>query len=166
VAQGHSQAMLYATGLTEQDMDKPQIGSASMWYEGNPCNMHLLDLAKKVHQGVVATDMVGMRFNTIGVSDGISMGTDGMSFSGGSHGFIVGHITPEAQEGGTLALVRDGDTITIDAVNNQLRVHLSDEELSGRRQNWTAPPYKAQQGTLYKYIKSVRSASEGCVTDA
>jgi dihydroxy-acid dehydratase len=545
VAQGHSQAMLYATGLTEQDMDKPQIGIASMWYEGNPCNMHLLDLAKKVHQGVVATDMVGMRFNTIGVSDGISMGTDGMSFSlpsrdiiadsietimsaqyydamialpgcdknmpgcliamgrlnrpaimvyggtikpgctasgeklnvvsalesygaflsgkitdqqrreiirnacpgagacggmytantmstaiealgmslpyssstpaedpakleeclqvgavmrrllekdikprdimsrrafenamvvvmalggstnavlhliaiaksvyvsltiddfqrvsdriplianlkpsgkyvmedlhdiggtpavmkylleqnvldgdcltvtgrtmsenlaelpslkpgqdlivpwdkplkktghlcvlrgnlapdgavakitgkegeiftgiahcfdseedmldavqkkriskgtvvviryegpkggpgmpemlqptalimgaglgndvalitdgrfsGGSHGFIVGHITPEAQEGGTLALVRDGDTITIDAVNNQLRVHLSDEELSGRRQNWTAPPYKAQQGTLYKYIKSVRSASEGCVTDA
>jgi len=92
VAQGHSQAMLYATGLTEQDMDKPQIGIASMWYEGNPCNMHLLDLAEKVRHGVVAADMVGMRFNTIGVSDSISMGTDGMSFSLPSRDIIADSI--------------------------------------------------------------------------
>jgi dihydroxy-acid dehydratase len=80
-SQGASQAMLYATGLTEADMSKPQIGIGSVWYEGNPCNMHLLDLGAKVKEGVQAAGMVGMRFNTIGVSDGISMGTDGMSFS-------------------------------------------------------------------------------------
>lgn len=80
-SQGHSQAMLYATGLTEKDMAKPQVGIASVWYEGNPCNMHLNNLAAKVREGVATAGMVGMRFNTIGVSDGISMGTDGMSFS-------------------------------------------------------------------------------------
>src|SRR3972149_5308175 len=80
-SQGASQAMLYATGLTEADMDKPQIGIASVWYDGNPCNMHLNDLAARVREGVVEAGLVGMRFNTIGVSDGISMGTDGMSFS-------------------------------------------------------------------------------------
>jgi dihydroxy-acid dehydratase len=80
-SQGASQAMLYGTGLTEADMSKPQIGIASVWYEGNTCNMHLNDLAAKVKEGVVAAGMVGMRFNTIGVSDGISMGTDGMSYS-------------------------------------------------------------------------------------
>ena len=80
-SQGASQAMLYGTGLTEADMSKPQIGIASVWYEGNTCNMHLNDLAAKVKEGVVAAGMVGMRFNTIGVSDGISMGTEGMSYS-------------------------------------------------------------------------------------
>ena len=80
-SQGASQAMLYATGLTEQDMRKPQVGIASVWFEGNPCNMHLLDLAAQVKKGVTEAGLVGMRFNTIGVSDGISMGTDGMSFS-------------------------------------------------------------------------------------
>ncbi len=80
-SQGASQAMLYATGLTEEDMSKPQIGISSVWYEGNPCNMHLLGLAAEVKKGVVEANMVGMRFNTIGVSDGISMGTDGMSYS-------------------------------------------------------------------------------------
>src|ERR1700748_2391437 len=80
-AQGASQAMLYATGLREPDMAKPQVGISSVWYEGNPCNMHLLDLAEKVKEGVVSAGMVGLRFNTIGVSDGISMGTAGMSFS-------------------------------------------------------------------------------------
>src|SRR5262245_17016025 len=79
--QGSSQAMLYATGLTEEDLLKPQIGIASMWFEGNPCNMHLLDLAKEVSKGVRDAGLVSMRFNTIGVSDGISMGTDGMSYS-------------------------------------------------------------------------------------
>src|SRR4051812_11303858 len=73
--------MLYATGLSEDDMQKPQVGIASMWFEGNPCNMHLLDLAAEVKKGVQDAGQVGMRFNTIGVSDGISMGTDGMSYS-------------------------------------------------------------------------------------
>ena len=78
-SQGASQAMLYATGMDQADMNKAQVGISSMWYEGNPCNMHLMDLAAKVREGVQAAGMVGMRFNTIGVSDGISMGTDGMS---------------------------------------------------------------------------------------
>lgn len=73
--------MLYATGFREEDMNKAQVGIASMWLDGNPCNMHLLQLAEKVRGGVRAAGLVGLRFNTIGVSDGISMGTDGMSFS-------------------------------------------------------------------------------------
>ncbi|HXE64800.1 MAG TPA: dihydroxy-acid dehydratase [Bryobacteraceae bacterium] len=91
-SQGASQAMLYATGLQPADMDKAQIGISSMWFEGNPCNMHLLDLAAKVKEGVDAAGMVGMRFNTIGVSDGISMGTDGMSFSLQSRDLIADSI--------------------------------------------------------------------------
>src|SRR6204780_4288646 len=91
-AQGASQAMLYACGLNEQDMAKPQVGIASVWYEGNPCNMHLLHLAEKVKEGVAAAGMVGLRFNTIGVSDGISMGTDGMSYSLQSRDLIADSI--------------------------------------------------------------------------
>ncbi|MDV6029587.1 MAG: dihydroxy-acid dehydratase [Phycisphaera sp. RhM] len=91
-SQGASQAMLYATGMTREDMDKPQVGIASVWYEGNSCNMHLLDLAAEVKQGVEAAGMVGMRFNTIGVSDGISMGTDGMSYSLQSRDLIADSI--------------------------------------------------------------------------
>src|SRR5215218_8614173 len=91
-SQGTSQAMLYATGMSEADMDKPQVGIASVWYEGNPCNMHLLDLAGATKAGVTAAGMVGMRFNTIGVSDGISMGTDGMSYSLQSRDLIADSI--------------------------------------------------------------------------
>jgi len=91
-SQGASQAMLFGTGLTDQDMQKPQVGIASVWYEGNTCNMHLLDLAAKVKEGVTAAGLVGMRFNTIGVSDGISMGTDGMSFSLQSRDLIADSI--------------------------------------------------------------------------
>ena len=91
-SQGASQAMLYATGLTESDMNKAQVGIASVWFEGNPCNMHLLDLAAKVKEGVTAAGLVGMRFNTIGVSDGISMGTEGMSFSLQSRDLIADSI--------------------------------------------------------------------------
>ncbi|MCC6389252.1 MAG: dihydroxy-acid dehydratase [Bryobacterales bacterium] len=91
-SQGASQAMLYATGLTEEDMNKPQVGIASVWFEGNPCNMHLLHLAEKAREGVTAAGLVGMRFNTIGVSDGISMGTDGMSFSLQSRDLIADSI--------------------------------------------------------------------------
>ncbi|RTL10751.1 MAG: dihydroxy-acid dehydratase [Neisseriaceae bacterium] len=81
ISQGASQAMLYATGLKETDMAKAQVGIGSVWYEGNPCNMHLLTLAEEVKKGVVDAGLVGMRFNTVGVSDGISMGTNGMRFS-------------------------------------------------------------------------------------
>src|SRR5437016_4543041 len=91
-SQGASQAMLYATGLSDEDMQKPQVGIASIWYEGNPCNMHLLQLAEKVKEGVRAAGLVGFRFNTIGVSDGISMGTDGMSFSLQSRDLIADSI--------------------------------------------------------------------------
>jgi dihydroxy-acid dehydratase len=91
-SQGASQAMLYGTGLTEEDMNKAQVGIASVWYEGNTCNMHLLDLARKVKEGVVAAGLVGMRFNTIGVSDGISMGTSGMSYSLQSRDLIADSI--------------------------------------------------------------------------
>ncbi|MCA9019968.1 MAG: dihydroxy-acid dehydratase, partial [Planctomycetaceae bacterium] len=81
------------------------------------------------------------------------------------HGFIVGHITPEAQEGGPIALVKNGDKVTIDAENNRMDMDVSDEEIEERRKAWTAPPFKYTRGTLYKYIKNVKSASEGCVTD-
>ena len=99
-----------------------------------------------------------------GLGADVALLTDGR-FSGGSHGFIVGHITPEAQEGGPLALVHNGDSITVDAENNRLDMDVSDEELASRRAEWQAPPYKATRGTLYKYIKNVKSASAGCVTD-
>ena len=91
-AQGASQAMLYGTGMTPEDMNKAQVGICSVWYEGNTCNMHLNALSEKVKEGVVKNDLVGMRFNTIGVSDGISMGTDGMSFSLQSRDLIADSI--------------------------------------------------------------------------
>lgn len=99
-----------------------------------------------------------------GLGDKVALITDGR-FSGGSHGFIVGHVTPEAQEGGTIALLQDGDKVTIDAEKNSIDVDLSDDELQKRRDAWTAPAYKYTRGTLYKYIKNVKNASEGCVTD-
>ncbi|KAL3945640.1 MAG: hypothetical protein SGBAC_000296 [Bacillariaceae sp.] len=91
-AQGASQAMLYATGLKEEDMGKPQVGVCSVWYEGNPCNMHLLELSEHVKKGVVEQDLVGYRFNTVGVSDGISMGTVGMRYSLQSRDLIADSI--------------------------------------------------------------------------
>jgi dihydroxy-acid dehydratase len=100
-----------------------------------------------------------------GLGHDVALLTDGR-FSGGSHGFIVGHITPEAQVGGPIALIRNGDLITIDAVQNQISVDVSEEEMVARRKAWSPPPFKVSQGMLYKYIKSVTSASEGCVTDA
>lgn len=99
-----------------------------------------------------------------GLGNDVALLTDGR-FSGGSHGFIIGHIVPEAQEGGPIALVRDGDMITIDAETRSLSVAVSDAEMAQRRRQWTMPPYKATRGTLYKYIQLVKDASEGCVTD-
>jgi dihydroxy-acid dehydratase len=99
-----------------------------------------------------------------GLGNSVALITDGR-FSGGTHGFVVGHITPEAQEGGTIALVKNGDKIIIDAVNNTINVEVSIDELTKRKSSWTAPPLKATAGILRKYIKNVSSASEGCVTD-
>ncbi len=99
-----------------------------------------------------------------GLGKSVALITDGR-FSGGTHGFVVGHITPEAQEGGLLALLKDGDRITIDAVNNTMDADLSDEEIAARRNAWQQPEPNAKSGILYKYYKLVSSASEGCVTD-
>jgi len=100
-----------------------------------------------------------------GLGPDVALLTDGR-FSGGSHGFIVGHITPEAQAGGPIALVRDGDLVTIDAKTRLMDVAVTAEEMADRRAAWVAPPLKATRGTLYKYVQLVASASEGCVTDA
>jgi len=99
-----------------------------------------------------------------GLGQDVALITDGR-FSGGSHGFIVGHISPEAQVGGTIALLKDGDVITIDAEKNSIDVALSEQELASRKAAWKQPAFKATRGTLYKYIKNVNSASLGCVTD-
>ncbi|MBX7226901.1 MAG: dihydroxy-acid dehydratase [Chitinophagales bacterium] len=99
-----------------------------------------------------------------GLGKDVALITDGR-FSGGSHGFVVGHVTPEAQNGGNIGLVKNGDTILIDAVNNTIDVLISEEELAVRRLAWQQPPLKAKNGILYKYAKTVSSASEGCVTD-
>lgn len=99
-----------------------------------------------------------------GLGKDVALITDGR-FSGGSHGFIIGHITPEAQDGGPIALVRDGDVIAIDAEARSIDLEVDETEMARRRIGWTAPPLKVTQGTLYKYIKNVKSASEGCVTD-
>jgi dihydroxy-acid dehydratase len=99
-----------------------------------------------------------------GLGADVALLTDGR-FSGGSHGFIIGHITPEAQEGGPIGLVRDGDRVVIDAASCELRVDISDGEMSQRRVQWKAPESKATSGVLAKYVRLVRSASEGCVTD-
>ena len=99
-----------------------------------------------------------------GLGKEVALITDGR-FSGGTHGFVVGHITPEAQEGGMIALVKDGDVITIDAETNSISLEVSDEELNERKKSWKAPELKFKRGVLYKYAKTVSSASKGCVTD-
>jgi dihydroxy-acid dehydratase len=99
-----------------------------------------------------------------GLGSDVALITDGR-FSGGSHGFIVGHVTPEAQEGGPIGLVQNGDVITLDADKNEISMAVSDDELTRRRAAWKMPPYKAIRGTLFKYIKNVKNASLGCVTD-
>ena len=99
-----------------------------------------------------------------GLGSSVALITDGR-FSGGTHGFVVGHVCPEAFDGGPIALVQNGDTITIDAVNNKINIQLSDEELNERRKNWVQPELKVKFGVLYKYAKQVSSASTGCLTD-
>ena len=99
-----------------------------------------------------------------GLGDSVALITDGR-FSGGSHGFIVGHVVPEAQEGGPIGLIQDGDSILIDAKKNKIEADITKKEFAARRADWVMPAYKATRGTLYKYIKNVKTASEGCVTD-
>lgn len=99
-----------------------------------------------------------------GLAKDVALITDGR-FSGGSHGFVVGHVSPEAQEGGTIALVQDGDIIRLDAINNTIDVLISEEELATRKANWQQPKLKATSGALLKYAKLVSSADKGCVTD-
>ena len=99
-----------------------------------------------------------------GLGKDVALITDGR-FSGGSHGFVVGHVCPEAQEGGPIGLINTGDIIAIDAANNTIDIKISDEEMAARRQAWQQPPYPARKGVLKKYINSVSSASKGCVTD-
>jgi len=99
-----------------------------------------------------------------GLGKDVALITDGR-FSGGTHGFVVGHVCPEAQDGGMIGLLEDGDVITIDAEKNQISVDLTDEEIDLRRKNWKQPPLKVKRGSLYKYAKTVSSASKGCVTD-
>ncbi len=100
-----------------------------------------------------------------GMGQDVAFITDGR-FSGGSHGFIIGHVAPEAQLGGPIALVQNGDPISIDSETHTITLEVAEAELAARRARWNAPPYKARRGTLYKYIKTVTSASQGCVTDA
>jgi dihydroxy-acid dehydratase len=99
-----------------------------------------------------------------GLGNDVALITDGR-FSGGSHGFLIGHVVPEAQEGGPIGLIKNGDRITIDANKNLLAVDVDDAEMEKRRAAWSMPPYKETRGTLRKYIKTVKNASEGCVTD-
>lgn len=99
-----------------------------------------------------------------GLGKEVALITDGR-FSGGTHGFVVGHITPEAQEGGVIALVKDGDVITIDAITNSIKLEVTEEELATRKAAWKQPPLKFSRGVLYKYAKTVSNASKGCVTD-
>ena len=99
-----------------------------------------------------------------GLGNDVALITDGR-FSGGTHGFVVGHIAPEAQEGGAIALVKDGDYIAIDAESNSISLEVSEEELEERRKQWSPPKLKVERGVLYKYARMVSSASKGCVTD-
>ena len=100
----------------------------------------------------------------VGLGKSVALITDGR-FSGGTHGFVVGHITPEAFDGGNIALVHNGDIITIDAGTNTIHLHVNDQELSSRRASWKQPALKYNSGVLYKYVKLVSDASQGCVTD-
>jgi len=102
--------------------------------------------------------------NGRGLAGDVALITDGR-FSGGSHGFVIGHITPEAHDGGPIALLEDGDQITIDAERREINVNLSDAELASRKANWQPPPPYAERGLLAKYAKLVSSASKGAVTD-
>ena len=100
-----------------------------------------------------------------GLGSSVALITDGR-FSGGTHGFVVGHITPESFNGGLIAFVEDEDKIEIDAVTNSIKLIVSDDEIAKRRSKWVQPELRVKKGILYKYAKQVTTAAEGCVTDA
>ena len=99
-----------------------------------------------------------------GLGDKVALITDGR-FSGGTHGFVVGHVTPEAMEGGEIALIEDGDIILIDSIHNTIDAKISEDDMNSRRSKWKKPPYRVSSGYLWKYIKTVENASGGCLTD-
>jgi dihydroxy-acid dehydratase len=99
-----------------------------------------------------------------GLGKSVALVTDGR-FSGGTHGFVVGHVTPEAFEGGLIALVKDGDNIIIDSTKNTITLDVPEEEIAVRKLNWQQPELKVKKGVLYKYAMTVKNAAEGCVTD-
>ncbi len=99
-----------------------------------------------------------------GLGNEVALITDGR-FSGGTHGFVVGHISPEAFQGGLIALIKDGDIVTLDAINDTITAQLSDEEINKRRSDWQVPECKVKRGYLWKYAQTVSSASTGCTTD-
>ncbi len=182
-ATGHLQ-ILYGNLATEGSVAKITgkegtrfVGPAKV-YDSEEESLHAIERGE-----VVAGDVVVIRYEGpkggpgmremlsitsaimgAGLGKSVALITDGR-FSGGTHGFVVGHVTPEAQDGGGLALVRTGDTITLDAVTHRMDVNVSDAELAARRAVWNAPAPKFTKGVLYKYMKTVSSASEGCVTD-
>ncbi len=182
-ATGHLQ-ILYGNLATEGSVAKITgkegtrfVGPAKV-YDSEEESLHAIERGE-----VVAGDVVVIRYEGpkggpgmremlsitsaimgAGLGKSVALITDGR-FSGGTHGFVVGHVTPEAQDGGGLALVRTGDTITLDAVTHRMDVNVSDAELAARRAVWSAPAPKFTKGVLYKYMKTVSSASEGCVTD-
>ena len=182
-ATGHLQ-ILYGNLATEGSVAKITgkegtrfVGPAKV-YDSEEESLHAIERGE-----VVAGDVVVIRYEGpkggpgmremlsitsaimgAGLGKSVALITDGR-FSGGTHGFVVGHVTPEAQDGGGLALVRTGDTITLDAVTHRMDVNVSDAELAARKAVWSAPAPKFTKGVLYKYMKTVSSASEGCVTD-
>jgi dihydroxy-acid dehydratase len=99
-----------------------------------------------------------------GLGKSVALITDGR-FSGGTHGFVVGHITPEAIDGGLIAFVKDDDIIELDTVDHQMTLQVSEDEIQERKKDWKQPAIKATKGVLFKYARSVTTAAEGCVTD-
>ncbi|KAG6854644.1 hypothetical protein C0991_003292 [Blastosporella zonata] len=135
--------------------------------KGGPGKRHTVEDILVTHRWTGMPEMLKPTSLIMGAGLGqdVACITDGR-FSGGSHGFVIGHVVPEAQVGGPIALVEDGDVISVDAVKNSIELHVSPEVLEKRRAKWVAPPLKVSQGTLYKYVKSVTDASHGCITDA
>ena len=188
--------MLRAVGFRDEDFTKAIVGIANGYSTITPCNMGINKLAQRAEIGIRNAGAMPQMFGTITISDGISMGTEGMKyslvlreliadsietacngqsmdgvlvtdgrFSGGTYGMVVGHVAPEAAVGGAIALVEEGDTITIDAHARSLHLDISDQELARRRANWQPYPPRYTTGVLGKYTKLVSSSSLGAVTD-
>lgn len=182
-AQGHIQ-ILYGN-IAKKGAVAKITGKEGLQFEGKAiCFDNEADLNAGIHAGkvqpghVVVIRYVGPKGGPgmpemlkptsaimgAGLGDKVALITDGR-FSGGTHGFVVGHVTPEAMEGGEIALIQDGDTILLDADKNTIDVKVDEAEMERRRQNWKKPPYRVQNGYLWKYIRNVTDASNGCLTD-